>query len=169
MSRGPVDPNTPDGPRTPDPMAANVAARLLSMSIGGPARPVEGLILRLQRPDGLTWFRHAVAKGTGLTEHDIEPILAGTIELQKLKQAKSFAKKGMGSATTADSGLTSTVGYLVAVAAALRNHHTFISGRPREEVDRVLIDLAELLPKPWSDLFLEAAAAPIDRPGSNDD
>ena len=51
---------------------------------------------------------------------------------------------------------------VVSVAAGLKHQHRRICSRGREELDQILLDLAEAAAEPWAELLSGAAATPWD-------
>lgn len=138
-----------------------LAARLLSLGIRGPARPVDRLVDRLRSVDRQKWVEGVLLE----IERAVQPgardlLLTGRhvtdAPLEVLRRIKDRCKKQAARAEPGKEPLEPMLGYFFAVAAALTHHQTLISSVARSEIDSVLLDLACELPDPWVDLLCRA-------------
>jgi hypothetical protein len=142
------------------------ASRLLALGRKGGSDQVEAVIRRMMEPDGRRWFASIFASGAIDVPGDPESFfLRAQAPLPALVRVKEACKELYTKAPGEEEKLLATIGYFLAVAAALVHHGVSISSRPRSEVDPILLDLACALPEPWVDLLAEAALMP-DPPGS---
>ena len=135
--------------------------RLLELGVEGAKRPVDELIDRLLQTDGHRWLARNL---------EIWPIAAfgspqtlmceGQATLDQLDAIKGESKDLLSRAHDRDARLAAVMGYFFAVAAALAHHGRLISSRPRRELDPILQELAEVTPKPWSQMLARATLAP---------
>ncbi len=162
--------NTSKSGPTPEPIPVtdDQARRLLGSLLEGDATtttiaqsatPVMDLIARLGRDDGERWFQSMLRAepftSCGADARELVEGRMGLPQLQALKDSgKSlFAKAGC----AADARIVGVGAYCFAFAAALRFHGAKIGARPREEMDLILIELATVVPEPWSSMLSQAA------------
>ncbi|MEQ8766796.1 MAG: hypothetical protein RL885_22980 [Planctomycetota bacterium] len=133
-------------------------SRLLRLGLEKEEGPARGLIQRLSGPKGAARFRELIHRPpfdlsvtTGL--------LDGSLDLPALDRLKEKDKVLFSSGDDSELRLTGMAAYFLAIAGALAHHGQNICSRPREEVDRLMLDLAEVAPEPWSELLARAAMA----------
>jgi hypothetical protein len=134
-------------------------AHLLEVGVTGPLRPVDRVIHRLHEPDADEWFTHALTVAEEMTGHVVARLPEDAPGLDVLTYMKQRAKAAGADAPTVDLALCAILTYMACVAAALAHHGRRISGRPRGELDRVLVDLADAVPPRWRAMLLNAALA----------
>lgn len=164
-------------------------ANLLRLGFGGQSRPIDRLIARLEADDGVHWLSAALTEipidvvapgtwfarsGSGLTAHDVfigrgqvESLKAGDSggsssaeqHLATLRAVKHRCKQIVSNPRNEEQMLVGTLGYFLSVAAGALHHRVQLSSRPADELDAALLDLASVLPEPWSDLMNAAAGA----------
>lgn len=134
------------------------ATRLLKLGISGPKRRVDPLIERLRSTAGKAWFAGMLKRPpfAGLRE-PVEQLVQGRASLDEIVAFKDAGKQAVTTAPGADAELTGVAAYYLAIAAAMAHHNSLISSVNRPELDAVLLDLAEVLPSPWSELASRAA------------
>lgn len=138
-----------------EPLSGRPTLRLLSLGLGGPSRPVAMLLHRLAAPDGGAWLTTALAI---IPLEGAEPsafFLGRDTSAQRLRAAKDRCKRL--SAGDEDTKLAGTLGYLLAVGAALDRHGEVISSRPPSELADVLLDLAQVMGGAWEPMLARAA------------
>lgn len=134
------------------------ATRLLKLGISGPKRRVDPLIDRLRSSAGKAWFAGIFKKAPFATLADpVDRLAEGRATLDEIVAFKDAAKHAVTKATGSDTELAGVAAYYMAIAAALAHHGSLISSVNRPELDAVLLDLAEVLPSPWSELASRAA------------
>ncbi len=138
------------------------ATRLLPIAIAGPRRPIDAVIERLRQPDANKWLQsilRAAAERMETPEStDAHALLAeGEASLEQIRALKEQSKSELRTADPDDPPAPAVFLYFIAVAAALAHHSESISSMPREEIDPILVDLADAAPEPWSELCLRAA------------
>lgn len=145
------------------PLSGRPTLRLLSLGLGGPSRPVARALHRLTAQDGAAWLARALAR-LPLNGADAASFFLGEgTSVRDLRAAKDRCKKlahGDDEET-----LAGTLGYLLAVGAALDRHNEFISSRPTAEVADVLLDLAQAMGGPWEAMLARAALRADPFPG----
>lgn len=138
-----------------EPLSGRPTLRLLSLGLGGPSRPVAMLLHRLAAPDGGAWLTTALAK-IPLDGADPAAFFLGSdTSAQRLRSAKDRCKRL--STGDEDMQLAGTLGYLLAVGAALDLHDEIISSRPPSELADVLLDLAQVMSGEWEPMLARAA------------
>lgn len=138
------------------PLTDRQASSLLREGIAGPARPVDDLILRLERTDGERWLVDAIARLNSWMDFPVEHAHSGKMSLSQAEALKDVAKRRMTAESSSDARLAGLLGYFIALGSALAHHGTLIASRSREEVDNALVDLAEACPDPWRSLLQDA-------------
>lgn len=133
--------------------------RLLKLGLTEPRRPIDDLIERLSRADGATWFQ-ALCQRPPLSSLNAlgsagEGMIQGRASVAQLTELKEAGKQLLREPGP-EARLTGMAAYFLAVGAALANHGALICSRPRAELDPVLLDLATVLPGPWSDMLCRA-------------
>jgi hypothetical protein len=135
--------------------------RLLTLGLMGQQRHAQDLVSRLCRSDGHQWFESTLRNGpVGRLGEPREQLCAGAASLEQVRNAKEQCKVLLQKAPDRESRLAALAGYFVTIAAALAHHQTVICGRSREDLDPVLLDLAEVTPSEWSDLLSRATLVP---------
>jgi hypothetical protein len=74
-------------------------------------------------------------------------------QLETLKRASKSLHRRPG----ADAEVRAFLGYVLSVASAAAHYRARLSHLPAAEVETLLLDLAGILPEPWSDLLARAA------------
>lgn len=97
-----------------------------------------------------------MAEAAEVTGHDVARLPEGAPSLDDLERMKDRAKAAGTDASTLEEALCATLAYLVCVAAALAHHGRTITSRPRAEMDRILVDLADAVPARWRTMLLRA-------------
>jgi hypothetical protein len=147
--------NTPRAESSTEALSGRPTLRLLSLGLGGPSRHVAMLLLRLAAPDGGAWLTGALAK-IPLDGADPAAFFLGRdTSLLRLRSAKDSCKRL--STGDEDTKLAGTLGYLLAVGAALDLHDEIISSRPPSELADVLLDLAQVMSGQWEPMLARAA------------
>lgn len=132
-------------------LGAPETARLLRLGMTEPTRPVDELIQRLRRPDGAAWLERSLAASPAARLGPARDVLIGSgLTLQQFIGIKEDSKRLLSEARDADSRLRAMLGYFFAVAAALVHTRQRICSKGRDELDPILLDLAEVSPEPWS-------------------
>jgi hypothetical protein len=154
MVSKPLD-DEPDGlPRLDD----ATVRRFLELGLAGPRRPVDDLVERLERHDGESWMQAVLEKGPpGLHGPATDLLVSGMATLEQLVSIKEKSKGLLRRDRETDVRLAGMLSYFLAIAAALVHHGAQISGRSREELTPVLLDLASATPSPWCELLAGAA------------
>lgn len=135
-------------------------ARLLRLGLTEASRPVDDVIERLRRRDGAEWMRQALSSGPlALNEPAMTPA-SGAMPVAQLRACKEACKTLLHHATEVDARQRAILNYFVCVAAALIEHGQRICSKGREELDPILLDLAEAAPAPWGDWLGSAALVP---------
>lgn len=139
------------------------ATSLLSHAFAGPARPIDDVIDRLTRPDGERWFMSVVdnaMRDASIPASHIAPLARAerhdhdaVPSLQDWAALKRSAKDSLRRAATAEARVQATLTYFIAVGTALALHAEVMTSMPREDLEDVLIDLADAAPQPWSALL----------------
>ncbi|MCA9309898.1 MAG: hypothetical protein KDA21_01760 [Phycisphaerales bacterium] len=141
-----------------DSLSANAVSRLLPLGLSQPAGPVAALIERLALADGADWLAHTLAGGAFRDAGTSAAACAGgTATVAELRAVKESAKRAMGRSETHQEMLSATLAYFLSIGAALAHHNELLTSQPREQVDQALVDLADVLPDPWSGLLERAA------------
>lgn len=136
------------------------ATRLLKLGISGPKRRVDPLIDRLRSSAGKSWFAGILKRPPFADLPDaVGQLVQGRASLDEIVAFKDAAKHAVTAAQAADAELAGIAAYYIAIAAAMTHHNSLISSVNRTELDAVLLDLAEVLPSPWSELASRAALA----------
>lgn len=136
------------------------ATRLLKLGISGPKRRVDPLIDRLRSSAGKSWFAGILKRPPFADLPDaVGQFVQGRASLDQIVAFKDAAKHAVTAAQGADAELAGIAAYYIAIAAAMAHHNSLISSVNRTELDAVLLDLAEVLPSPWSELASRAALA----------
>ncbi|MHC4319971.1 MAG: hypothetical protein ACYTF4_15880 [Planctomycetota bacterium] len=133
------------------------AVHLLEVGVTGPLRSVDRVVERLQHRDSEKWFKHALTVAAQITGHDVARLPEDAPSPDDLVLMKDRAKAARADAPTVDLALCATLTYLVCLGAALAHHGRRITSRPRAELDRVFVDLADAVPPPWQEMLLKAA------------
>lgn len=136
------------------------ATRLLKLGLSGPKRRVDPLLERLRSSAGKSWFAGMLKRppfaGLGAP---LAMLVEGQASLEQLVAFKDAAKQVVTTAGGADAELAGVAAYYLAIAAAITHHNSLISSVNRTELDTVLLDMAEVMPSPWSELASKAALA----------
>ncbi len=133
-------------------------AGLLRMGMVGRQRVVDRLLDRLSFVDGNAWFGRMLSMmGEAEGSIDLTRIPEGETSFESLDAEKRRAKRILSSALAKDDRLRGTLLYFVAVAGALAQHRRRMSSQPDEVLEPVLLDLAEVVPANWRDIFADAA------------
>ncbi|MBX3409411.1 MAG: hypothetical protein KF859_05945 [Phycisphaeraceae bacterium] len=144
-----------------DDLTASQTGDLLRLGLHGPLHAADHLIERLDSPAADRWIAGIIRRPpfdqladpvASLTQHDAP--LADIIILKT--RGKEIVKGSPGVLETYEAGLAA---YYFGLAAALAHHHTLLTRTPVPEIHALMIELAAVSPKPWSDLFTEAAIA----------
>ena len=151
----------PEPRHTPDTRVdVESATRLLRLGIAGPARPVDALVLRLQRPDADRWLADVLAHAIHAPPADCaRTALGGGVPLDALERMKAESKSAAAALRTEEDALRATAQYFLSVAIALAAHGARISSGRQETLHDALADLAGAAPGLWGEIFLRAAEA----------
>jgi hypothetical protein len=137
-----------------------LVAGLLRMGMTGRQRVVDRLLDRMSLADGGTWFRRMLAMlAEAEGSSDLGLIPEGVVSREALEEEKRRAKRILGSAMAEEDRLRGTLLYFVAIAGALATHGERISSQPDEVLEPALLDLAEVAPEGWREMFSGAARA----------
>jgi len=135
--------------------------RLLSVALAGPRRPVDRAIDRLAAPDGHRWLEHILKVYSSVAVGDARALLLDkSADLNRLVELKKIAKAVLAEEQKKTPSPHATLVYFLAVAAARAHRGVSISSQSQDQIDPVLVDLADAAPKPWNELFEKAALAP---------
>jgi hypothetical protein len=137
------------------------ASKLLRLGMSRPRRPVDDLIDRLGASDGARWL-DSVLEAAPLADLGVPAswFATGAPTLDELNAVKERSKDIVRSGPDKETRLAGIAGYFLSIAVALRIHGELITGRRRDEVDAVLLDLAEAAPSPFNDLLSAATLVP---------
>ncbi len=131
---------------------------LLRLGLEGPRRPVDDLIDRIGRTDGVAWLERMIRHDLPASERRlIERALLRHAHLGDLHELKALAKARLAQVRTSDDRISALLSYFVAIAAGLAQFHLTITSRGTDELVPVLLDLAEVMPERLRGLFAEAA------------
>ncbi len=153
-----ADTNIPAGEGSP--LALNTASKLMRLGISRSRRPVDDLIDRLREPDAAEWLDTALRSGP--IPDDGAPVallVEGTATAEDLVSLTERSKALLRTAGAGSQRLPGVAGYFLSIAAALRHHGVLITDRSRDELDPVLLDLAEAAPAPYGDMLSAATLA----------
>lgn len=132
-------------------VGASETARLLRLGMTEPSRPVDELIARLRRPDGGEWLERSLAASPVCRLGPAKTVLIDAgLTLEQFIGIKEDSKRLLSGARDADTRLRAMLGYFFAVAGALIHARRRICSKGRDELDPILLDLAEVAPEPWS-------------------
>ena len=147
-------------PPPDDDLTETGVTRLLNLGLGGLARPVDELIDRLLQHDGHRWLSAAL-RSWPLAAHGSprRQLCEGRATVDELRSLKNESKDLLKRARDREDRIVGLLGYFFSVAAALAHHGELITSRPREEVDPILIELAEVTPGAWSQMLSCATQA----------
>jgi hypothetical protein len=129
--------------------------KLLRVGLSSSERTVDRIVSRLRQPDGAAWFAGTLPDDLGRDLFVPGSPAASPEALQAAKERCKALFERTGDSDQVDRAL---LRYYVCIAAALAHHGQLITGRPLDEVCAALVDLAEVSPAPWNDLFMKAAA-----------
>lgn len=132
-------------------------ARLLRLGLTEASRPVDDVIERLRRRDGAEWMLQALSSGPLAIEEPAATPSLGAMPAAQLLACKEACKTLLHHATEVDARQHAILNYFICVAAALIQHRQRICSKGREELDPILLDLAEAAPAPWGDWLGSAA------------
>jgi hypothetical protein len=128
----------------------------------GQQRHAQDLVSRLCRSDGHQWFETTLRHGpVGRLGNPREQLCDGVASLEQVREAKEQYKTLLQQAPDRESRLAALAGYFATIAAALAHYQTVICGRSREDLDPVLLDLAEVTPQDWASLLSRATLVPV--------
>jgi hypothetical protein len=141
-------------------LTSQQALSLLKISLAGERRPIDDLIDWLRRENDASWLERAIT-GSGLASAaQLAALLDGRTGIEEIIAVKEASKSHLAEAQTSEHALGALAAYALSVASALVHHGRVISTRSRSEWSNVFTDLGEVLPEPWSQLFIRAAQAP---------
>lgn len=134
------------------------ASLFLRLGMSAPRRPVDDLIDRLKKGDGASWLPVALENGPmrGMGS-PVEMLVQGKATAQQCGVIKDHSKVFVRKAVDTDARVAGIAGYFLAIAAGLKHHGLLITTRERAGLRDILLDLAEALPKPYSELVSQAA------------
>lgn len=143
-------------------MTPSDASRLLRLGMADERRPVDDLIDGLKAKEAGPRTLIELLERPGLIDPgQADGMLiqgeAGIDHLQGLKQRGKICYKNADSDAERMAGLAA---YFLAIGAALAHHGKLICSRSREELDQVLLDIAEVAPEPWDEMLNKAIAVP---------
>ena len=142
------------------PLALSTASKLMRLGISRSRRPVDDLIDRLRQPDAAAWLDTALRSGP--IPDDGAPaalLVEGAATTGDLEAIKERSKALLRTAGAGSQRLPGIAGYFLSIAAALRHHGVLITARSRDELDPVLLDLAEAAPAPYGEMLSAATLA----------
>ncbi len=141
-------------------LALSTASKLMRLGFSRPRRPVDDLIDRLRQPDAAAWMDEALRSGPIADDGaPVALLVEGTATAEDLAVIKERSKTLLHTSGTGSQRLAGVAGYFLSIAAALRHHGVLITARSRDEVDPVLLDLAEAAPAPYGDMLSAATLA----------
>lgn len=144
--------------REPPTLAETTVTRLLELGIAGPRRPLDALIDRLSAADGSSWFAGTLEGAPfGGADESHRGLIDGASPLDDLESLKNEGKRLLASGMAERERLAGLSAYFLAVSAALAHHRTNISSRPPHDLSDALLDLASVLPSPWSGMVARGA------------
>ncbi len=121
-------------------------SRLMRLGINGPRRPVDALIQRLSAQGGKEWLARILQEDLPERERSlIKQAVERSATLDQLQELKSFAKDRLTVAKTENDRICSLFSYFISLAGALATHGQVITSRGADELELVLLDLAEAL------------------------
>lgn len=143
----------------PGNLDSSQVSRLLQLGLSGPHRPVDDLIDRIGEPGGREWFLQALEDGPAAASGSPrEMLIEGKATVDGLLVMKEQGKALFGNeASGSDSRLSGMIAYFLAVAAALVHYGVRISGRAKEDLEPIFLDLASAAPGPWGEFLSKAA------------
>ena len=133
-------------------------SRFMQMGLIGPRRSVDELVDHLARDNAHTWLaRMLKVRPIAAFGSPRQQLYKGCATLEQLTTIKQESKELRKRARDQDTRLCAILAYFLSIAAALVHHGALISSRTRGEIDPILLDLAEVMPRPWSNLLGRAA------------
>lgn len=158
-----ADPSADAGPpgdnRSYDDITQARASTLLRLGLPGPRRAADDLVDQLELPDSSRWLESVLRRPPFDDLPDAgTALLRGPTPQPALIAIKDRAKDIVKKPPTRELYLSALAAYYASIAAALVQHRTFITRQSREELESVLQELASVAPKPWNELFTNAAS-----------
>jgi hypothetical protein len=144
-----------------DDLTESQSDNLLRLGLHGPLHAADHLIERLESPTADRWVASIIRRPpfdqladpvASLTQPGAP--LADIIILKS--RGKEIVKSSPGVLETYEAGLAA---YYFGLAAALAHYRTLLTRTPVPEIHALMIELAAVSPKPWSELFTDAAIA----------
>ena len=149
-----------EGNLSPDDLPVDRAGRLLALGLGGGTHPLEMLVERLEANDGSEWLATRLAGGACAGLGRPRPLFTGPdTNLDTLRRIKDRSKELATHAKDPDERLGGIAAYFLAIAAAARHHDTMISSQNEAELASQLLDLATVMPSPYTELLGAVAVA----------
>ena len=154
MTNGPDNPE----PTVPERLTPPRTARLLTLGIAGPRRPIDDVLARLEQPGGRQWFADEI-RGLCAAHfgRPADALITGELSAAAIGGAKEAVKGEMADAPTHEQSLRLIARYFALVAAALAAHGERIASRSDLELEEALLDLATASPAPFDAMFRLAA------------
>jgi hypothetical protein len=150
---------SPDDARHQRPMrdlSAEQASTLLRLGLRGLRRPVDDLIERLRAGAGLEWLERALARVLGGAS-PAAALAGGGADVAELTAIKEHCKAILRDSRDTEERLAAIAGYFLSIAAGLAHHGARIGGHGRDDLNEILLDLADVAPGPYSSLLATAA------------
>ena len=133
---------------------ANTEA-LLRLAVVRDQSPIESLLDALSAPGGAT-----IVEGAPTPFEVVDPAAAddrARPDLETLDELKRSGKRTVARAEDDAGRRLGSWAYILSAASALAYHGRRISSTPDTELKPIFLELAELLPAPWSPVFAAAA------------
>jgi len=143
-----------DGSGTNIPLSDHKTQEVLHLAVVRDLRTIDRLLDALALPEqGPTLLRRLTGDDATITPASLARMSPG-----ELASSKQLGKRLVATAQTEHDRMCGSWRYIVAVAAALAYHGRLLSSSGGPELRPIFLDLADLTPPPWTDLF-EAAAS----------
>jgi hypothetical protein len=136
------------------------ASRLLRLGMNDERRPIDDLIDYLNEAPTKDRLTGLLSHETFGLEEPHKDLVDGQASAERLRDVKDMSKVLYKRGKNREERMTGMAGYFLSVAAALAHHQQRICSRNREELDQLLLDLAEVAPDPWSTLLNQATETP---------
>lgn len=153
--------NQPGCGRPFEDLSVEQSRALFGLGSREPHPMVDFVQSRLTRPDGSTWLAATagIAGSWDPAQIDDNPLITGDLALEDVKRMKNQGKELHHSSSDPDTHARAFLTYFLALAAARLHCAVELTRRDPEDVTVILLDLAEVLPEPWSSLASRGAMA----------
>lgn len=139
-----------------DPQGADAEVdRMFRLGLHAPSPMIGPLRERLQATGGERWFRESLGDTLGMSWDD--PAAPSKFTEAALIELKESCKTLVEEQADAETHLQAFVVYFAVLALGIRLHGRLLTRRPPDDVEAVLLDLAQLAPPPWAGLFSRTA------------